>query len=88
MSKETNGAEPKKKKGFSRQHETNEAYVNAHAAYLAEHGVEARQRKADERQKIRDARTPKEQLKALDERLGVGQGAKKERVRLQALISG
>lgn len=73
-------------KKFSRRHATNEAYREASATYLAEHGVEARERKADEREKIRDARSPKEQLAVLDKRLGSGKGARKERARLQALI--
>lgn len=81
-------SEAKKKKWFSRRHETAEAYKEAQTIYLSEHGKNARQRKAEERQQIRDARTPKEQLKILDERLGVGQGAQKERTRLQALIKG
>jgi len=75
-----------KEKKFSRKHTTNEAHKEAHNAYLAEHGVEARERKADEREKIRDARSPKEQLAVLDKRLGSGKGARKERSRLQALI--
>ena len=79
--------EEAKKKGFSRRHETNEAHLNASAAYLAEHGEEARQRKADERQAVREVRSPKEQLSILDERLGNGQGAQKERARLAALIT-
>lgn len=78
---------PEKKKQFSRRHATGEAHKEAQATYLAEHGREAHQRKAGERKEARDARTPQEQLKVLDERLGVGQGAKKERARLKSLIS-
>lgn len=43
--------------------------------------VEARQRQED-----RDSLTPSQQLAALDERLGKGQGALRERKRLKALI--
>lgn len=72
---------------FSRRHETSEEHSEATAAYLAEHGPEARQRKADERELARSERSPKEQLAFLDRRLGIGQGARKERARLQALGS-
>lgn len=40
----------------------------------------------DARQEARDARSPREQLAALNQRLGIGVGAKRERARLQALI--
>ena len=73
-------------KKFSRKHVTNEAHKEARNAYLAEHGVEARQRKAEERKEIRDALSSKEQLAVLDKRLGSSKGALKERARLQALI--
>lgn len=45
-----------------------------------------RKENAKERQRQRDERTPEEQLAALDARLGVGKGAKKERARLWKLI--
>lgn len=41
-----------------------------------------RQKEAQERQSERDELSPKEQLKKLDQMLGVGVGAKKERLRL------
>lgn len=43
---------------------------------------EFRQKEARERQAGRDELTPKEQLKKLDQMLGAGKGAKKERARL------
>ena len=55
--------------------------------YLEEHGPAARQRKADEREAAREARSPQERLKLLDQRLGVGVGAARERARLQAQIA-
>jgi hypothetical protein len=51
-----------------------------------EHGKEARQRKAQERQEAISSLKPQEQLAILDQRLGPGQGAVKERARLQAKI--
>lgn len=43
-------------------------------------------RRANERQEARAKRTPQEQLKRLDEMLGEGKGAAKERARLEAAI--
>jgi len=45
-----------------------------------------RREKARARQRQRDELTPTQQLAVLDDRLGVGQGAERERARLQALI--
>ena len=45
-----------------------------------------RQKMAKERQKERESRNPRTQLRLLDERLGKDQGATKERARLQALL--
>ena len=42
-----------------------------------------RRTEAEVRQKQRDKRSPEQQLAALDERLGKGKGAKKERARLK-----
>lgn len=47
---------------------------------------EARQEAAKERQAVRDQRTPKQQIQRLDELLGDGEGAQKERARLLATI--
>ena len=48
----------------------------------------ARREAAQERAEVRANRSPQEQLATLDKRLGKGQGAKRERARLQALIDG
>lgn len=48
--------------------------------------MEHRRELANERAEARAQRTPQAQLAVLDARLGEGQGAKKERARLQALI--
>lgn len=48
---------------------------------------ERRRREAAERQFDRDTRSPKQQIKLLDKRLGKGVGAKKERKRLNAQIN-
>lgn len=47
---------------------------------------EIRKAKATQRLRHREQRTPQEQLKLLDLRLGKGLGAKKERARLSSLI--
>lgn len=47
---------------------------------------EGRRREAEARQKERDRLSAEEQLARLDERLGKGKGAARERARLQALI--
>jgi hypothetical protein len=68
---------------FSRQHESSTAHYDASAAYRAEHGPEARRRKAKERAETRAKRTPLEQLDLLDAR---GFHANRERERLEKLI--
>ncbi len=78
-------SESKKKGWFSRRHNTSEAHRTAYEAYRAEHGPDARRRKAGERTTERDARSAREQLAILDARLGKNVGASKERDRLNVL---
>ena len=47
---------------------------------------DVRHKKAQERLKVREARTPQKQLARLDEMFGKGGGAIKERARLSKLI--
>jgi len=42
--------------------------------------------RAAERKEVRDKLTPAQQLRAMDYRLGKGEGATKERKRLEALV--
>ena len=49
-------------------------------------GKEYRKDKASVRKKERNSRSAKEQLRLLDERLGKGKGAHKERKKLTTLI--
>ena len=46
-----------------------------------------RKKSASERQKVREARSPAEQLAELDTQLGGGIGAKRERARLNAIVT-
>lgn len=48
--------------------------------------LETRRQEAQERAEVRAQRSPQEQLAVLDKRLGKGQGAARERARLQKLI--
>lgn len=57
-------------------------HAAAVALYRAEHGREARKRKAVERHEARALRGTAEQMKLLDQRLGESVGAKRERLRL------
>lgn len=69
---------------FSRRYQTDEEHKEARNAREANEA--GKQQAAQERQKMAAERTPEEQLRRLDERLGKGMGAKKERVRLEASI--
>lgn len=51
------------------------------------HSKEERRRRAEERMRERRERTPEKQLAVLDDRLGPGEGAERERARLTALIT-
>jgi uncharacterized protein YecT (DUF1311 family) len=76
--------EAKKAKWFSCRHRTSEASRETRSARQKKD--DAKLNGAYRRQKASVQRTPQQQLRQLDERLGVGVGAKKERARLQALI--
>lgn len=72
---------------FSRRHETSTAHLAAQTRWQAEHGKESKREMGVERQAERASRTPQEQIAILDRRLGVGQGATRERAKLATLIS-
>lgn len=72
------------KERFSRKHETGEAHQAARAAYRAR--MQAKRESAIQRQRAWARLTFQDQLRALDRRLGFGQGAKKQRARIWAAI--
>ncbi len=82
-----NGRSNKPRGWYSRLHQNDDNRREARASYLAEHGPEARRRKAEERAEARAQRSAAEQLRILDQRFGAGQGAKRERARLKQLIN-
>lgn len=92
MSKESETVQPQtgvKPKGWhSRRHQTAEAHFAAREAWQGLHGPEARRQRAKECEAARVPRAPEEQLAVLDERLGKGVGARKERTRLFAQLHG
>ncbi len=63
---------------YSRRHQSSQPATDARNAYLTQHGKAARQGVAE----AHVALNPKQQLKALDTRLGKGVGATRERARL------
>lgn len=50
--------------------------------------LSVRRQTASERLKLRNGRTPEQQLAELDKRLGKGVGAKRERARLAKMLAG
>lgn len=85
---EQKGQRPSSKpKGwFSSKHQTSDRHREASQRNREKYNPDRRFERAGERQEARDARTSEEQLRRLDERLGVGVGAKKERAYLQAFL--
>lgn len=77
---------PKSEERFSRRHKTVEARNEVRARRQARQT--AKKRGALERQQEAERRSPEEQLRRLDEKFGVGQGAQKERARLERLVKG
>ena len=69
---------------FSRRNQTSAAHDNARQVREAKQT--AKLQNAQKRNKESSARSLREQLRRLDERLRVGVGAKKERARLETLL--
>ena len=67
---------------FSRRHETSVARAEARQCFQMKRGDKIRN--AHARSEAATKRTPREQLRRLDERLGVGVGAVNERARLKS----
>ena len=72
---------------FSRRYETAERHREAQDKRDAEKGSAAKAEQVVERRTERAAKTSQEQIAILDQRLGAGQGAVRERAKLTALIS-
>lgn len=75
---------PKPQGWFSRRYQTAEQHIEAQQARIAKE--EAYFARFNERVMARAKRTPAQQLAVLDERLGKGKGAKRERARLKAQL--
>ena len=52
----------------------------------SEKNIENRKRGANERQVLRSLLSPAQQIEVIDQRFGVGLGARKERAKLRALM--
>ena len=76
--------EAKKASWFSRRNHTSEAHDKVHQTREVERI--AKFKNAHKRNEETANRSPREQLRRLDQRLGTGVGAKKERARLKAII--
>jgi hypothetical protein len=81
----SNSGDAKKAGQKSRRHETNEQRDAAREARRQR--LEAKLDAAKQRQTLASERPPREQLRLLDARLGVGVGAVRERTRLAVLIA-
>lgn len=77
----------KKNGWFSNRHQADEAYRESSERWYRERSPEAKRRAVDKRADERAERSPQQQLTLLDERLGKGQGAEKERAQLEALVA-
>ncbi len=64
-----------------------ERQAEHYAKFMATRSVQARRERALKRQEVSDFRSPVDQLALLNQRLGKGVGAKKERIRLLISLS-
>lgn len=71
-------------RAFSRRYDTSTNHINAHNIWF-DHD-DAVLDGADDRTAARAKRSPQQQLKVLDDRLGRGVGARNERAKLESLI--
>lgn len=69
---------------FSRRHQDDVAHIEA--GLRKDEAISTWRGRFDELAAMRTKRSSTEQLKVLDERLGIGQGARRERARLENLI--
>lgn len=83
MAKVYEGDKGKKGKEIEGRLVITDAQAKARERWETTKSLAAKRAKALARQEARGARSAAEQLKALDKRLGVGVGAKKERARLE-----
>ena len=77
----------KPKTQFSRRHLTSEAHVTAVARHQSNRGPQARRNRAQVRLLAASIRSPQRQLELLDMHFGPGNGARRERARLEQLIA-